>query len=133
MVKTRHKPYQLRKKIEKIIGKMLKGNIIEKLKENYRNFPHPTTGVSPASLIFRNNRLSNLSSHNNEFIGNDLDKLSKEYDTLQKQKMKIDFDLRHRMVDVKLSIGDLVLVKRNSQNKSMSSFDKEPYKIIQID
>jgi hypothetical protein len=66
------------------------------------------------------------------FRGSEVDKKAKSKDKERKQTMKAAGDKRLRVKPVRFKVGDLVLVKQQRTNKSMSHFEPVPYRIKAI-
>jgi transposase InsO family protein len=115
----------------KIDGVPWKSRLVEYLRQ-YRATPHSSTGVAPAALLFRNSDPSSLSSLRMYFRGSEVDKKAKKKDDERKQQMKAAGDKRLRVKPVCFKVGDLVLVKQQRTNKSMSHFEPVPYRIKAI-
>ena len=108
-----------------------KKRLIEFLR-NYRGTPHSSTGVAPSALLFRNPNPCKLLSYKRDFIELKLDRIAKQIDLKKKLIMKKNADKSLHTGSIKLVIGDLVLVKQKRQNKTMSYFNPNILKIVQM-
>ena len=81
----------------KVEGVNWKIRLTEFLK-NYRNSPHVTTGVSPASLLLRNNRLSGLPDVFGNFVPSDLDNLAKVNDVKHQLTQNLEISMRKYVI-----------------------------------
>ena len=97
---------------------------------NYRNTPHPSTGVSPSQLMMNRRIRTRIP----QLIKNPIDsKLQearlKDQETRADRKNKLD--LRKTAKNKEISVGDKVLV---SQRKSTTKppYDPKPFKVIEI-
>ena len=102
-----------------------------KFLRNYRETPHPTTGVAPASLILRNPNTSTLPNLN-RFKPNELDKLARERNDASKAQTKTYADARQGTQERKLVVGDLVLHRWQKTGKSVPKYDPKPYTVTAI-
>lgn len=93
---------------------------------NYRNTQHPSTGKSPAMIMFnrrQKTKLPKLTSKRNDTNVRDRDSLSKS-------KNKLYADKKRRAKHRNLKIGDKVLLRRETRNKFQTLFDPIPGTII---
>ena len=67
-----------------------------------------------------------------DFKPNSIDKQAVLNDQIGKTKMKKSGDEKHRVKEVRLNIGDQVLVKQKRTNKSMSHYDPVPFTIVDV-
>ena len=93
---------------------------------NYRNTPHETTGVSPASLVFKTSSISTRLPHvviNHQQEG--LEDQVSVRDAKNKLRMKAYFDRKHKTQEHHFQVGDEVLVSVNPSvfNKSSPKRD----------
>ena len=125
----------------KPLGKVLQTARIDKVPyekvlieflRNYRSSPHLSTGVAPSALIFRNANISKLPAVNDAFVSSKLDELAKKIDYKRKGVMKKYADKILHTGELKLKIGDLVLVKQVRTSKSVSYFDPNYYQVVAI-
>ena len=113
-------------KTARIEGKSWKQELFKFLR-NYRATPHPTTGVSPASLLFQGRQVrSRLPEINKSY--NDVDVRKKDAD--QKIKMKYHADKMLKVPKKQIEIGDQVLVRQKKMNKFSTPFKEIPYIVI---
>jgi transposase InsO family protein len=115
----------------KIDGVPWKVRLTEYLRQ-YRSTPHSSTGVAPATLLFRNSDPSRLLCYKTYFREQAVDRKAKAHDKARKEKMKLAGDKRLHVKPVSFVVGDMVLVKQNRTNKSMSHFEAHPYRITMI-
>jgi hypothetical protein len=124
----------------KNLAKVIRSAIIEhksweeeliKFLRNYRETPHPTTGVAPASLILRNPNTSTLPKPN-QFKPNQLDKAATERNNANKAKTKTYADSKLNTQTRELMVGDKVLYRWEKSGKTSSRFDPEPYVVKAI-
>lgn len=101
---------------------------------NYRSTPHCTTGVSPASLLFKRPIRNKLPSFANLTppTKDKADQDAMTRDQNQKQKMKQYADERNHAKEMKLQVGDTVLVKQRKETKLSTPYDSQPYSIVEI-
>ena len=96
----------------------------------YRATPHPSTGVSPAQLMYPQRRyktqLPNVSSTKTSNAA------VSEFNRQAMQKAKEYADQKRKTVPSSLSIGDSVLVRQPKKNKLSSYYDPRPYRIVAI-
>ena len=96
----------------------------------YRATPHPSTGVSPAQLMYPQRRyktrLPNVSSAKTSGAA------VREFNRRAMQKAKEYADQKRKTVPSSLSIGDSVLVRQQKKNKLSSYYDPRPYRIVGI-
>lgn len=94
----------------------------------YRSTPHSTTGVSPAELLFGRKLRTKLTDIN-------LDSLEdieiRDRDSERKEKGKSYSDKRRNATTNNLKSGDQVLVKQNRANKLSTTFNPEPFTILE--
>lgn len=127
----------------KCLGKVIRTAIIEKKDWSreldrflmaYRATPHPSTGQSPAALMYPNRRFKTLlpsgqhPSHDN--AKNDAS--VKAHNDRAMQKAKTYADIKSHAKPHSFSIGDRVLVKQQKKNKFSSYFDPNPFMITDI-
>ena len=96
----------------------------------YRATPHPSTGVSPAQLMFPGRRFRTRLPHVAiEPLDNDaVAKFNKEASA----KAKKYADEKRRVVASSFSVGDTVLVRQQKRNKLTPYYCPRPYKIISL-
>ena len=85
----------------KSLGKVLRTAKVDKVDwrvrlteflKNYRNSPHSTTGVAPASLLLRNSRFASFPEICTKFTKSDIDRAAIKNDQEGKQRMKDSSD-----------------------------------------
>ena len=89
---------------------------------NFRNTPHPSTGIAPADLIFKRkirSRIPTIQTNPPDFQL----KAAKEKDSKTRKKRKEDFDAKRRTKEVDINIGDNVLIKTDKKYSSNPPFD----------
>jgi transposase InsO family protein len=95
---------------------------------NYRSTTHPSTGYSPAELLF-NRKIQNKLPQVN-IKTSEKDDHVRYNDKKAKEKMKKYADEKRKARPSQLKIGDTVLVRQVKQNKLSTYFDPIPFKII---
>lgn len=94
----------------------------------YRALPHPSTGKSPAELLFGRkirNRLPNVTPQTVGF-----DQEIRDRDAEKKGLSKLYADDKRKARNSDIEVGDTVLVKREQMGKLDTAFVPEPYKVI---
>ena len=96
---------------------------------NYRNTPHPSTGKSPAQLMFpgrsyRTRMPLIRKTYDDEEI--------RIKDQKAKDKMKEYADRKRNVKESKFAINDAVLVKQNKVNKLTSPFNPTPLIVVAV-
>ena len=102
---------------------------------NYRNTPHETTGVPPATLLFKTSSISARLPHIHQYNSSDSLSLKvKESDELAKNRMKKNFDSKFHTKPHNFQLGDDVLVSINPGvfNKSLPRREIESFTIVSI-
>lgn len=95
---------------------------------NYRATPHPSTGVSPASLIFAYEFRTKLPQLKTQEINKDV----VACDEAAKSKMKEYAELKNNVKPIDIKVGDMVLVKNNpNKSKFTPSYIPVPFKVIE--
>lgn len=94
----------------------------------YRNTPHPTTGVSPAELLFGRKTRTKVPSLSDQITPNDSE--VRDHDLVAKAKTKAYVDSRRRAKPSNINIGDTVLVKQRKENKLTAPYKNELYTVI---
>ena len=97
---------------------------------NYRATPHSSTGIAPATCLFRRNMRVKIATAPSKAT---LEKASDIYthDDKSKQKMKQYADNSATVHPSSLQIGDVVLVKQPKQNKLTAPYDPKQYVIVE--
>ena len=99
---------------------------------NYRATPHPSTGQTPAFLLFGRH----LKTHLPQMIpavSNATDAAVHARDTAQKEKMKTRADARDTVKQKSIELGDVVLVKRDghvAKDVTLTPYNTVPYQVI---
>ena len=97
---------------------------------NYRATPHAMTGVSPAKIMFGRDirtKLPEFSDPEKSAVLND----ALARDLRHKTKMKQHSDERNRSSPSNVVEGDMVLLKQPKTNKMSTTFDPNPYRVVQ--
>lgn len=92
----------------------------------YRSIVHPSTGKSPAELLFNRNMRGKLP----ELIEVNTDQEVCDRDTEQKAKSKLYADTRRGAQQSEVSVGDTVLLRQDKTDKFSTTFNTTPPKII---
>ncbi|XP_070549469.1 uncharacterized protein [Ptychodera flava] len=103
---------------------------IRKYLASYRALTHPTTGRSPAELLFRRKlrgKLTDLSTHQQE------DSEIRDHDAELKAKSKLTADLRHGAKPSTISVGDEVLIQQEKKNKFTTNFNDTLHTVVHKD
>ncbi len=96
---------------------------------NYRSTPHSTTGVSPASLLFKHTFRTRLPELAPTPTNPDL--VAK--DSNMKECMKTNADNNRAMRKYKIKVGDVVLVKQTGiVSNSMTPYQLQPLKVTMV-
>ena len=96
---------------------------------NYRNTPHSSTGVSPASLMINRHIRTKI-----PYL--DLSRPSKmlrtacSNDNLRKSKAKEYMDKRHKAAPSAIQQGDQVLLLQKRANKLSTRYDPRPFTVV---
>ena len=112
-------------KTARVEGKNWKQEIFKFLR-NFRSTPHPTTGVSPASLMFQGRQVRSRLPEITRLY-DDVQIRNKDAD--QKRKMKYHAD-KHLVVPKQIEVGDQVLVKQKKDTKFTTTFKVTPYMVV---
>lgn len=92
----------------------------------YRALPHPTTGVSPAELLFGRKIRTKLPELSDVHVEQEV----RDRDNEQKSKSKIYADLRRGARYSEVLPGDQVLVQQEKKNKLSTRFSPTPYTVV---
>ena len=103
---------------------------IKKRLMNYRNTPHPATGVAPAELMFRRSIKSKI-PRKKRFLNEGYLKEAREKDEKSRLDRKEKFDSKRGTVDMEVRVGDHVLVKQ-TKTTTKPPFDPAPYIVIEV-
>ena len=96
---------------------------------NYRSTPHPTTGASPAELMFGRPVKIKLPEVSKPCPS---DAPVRQKDASQKEKMKEYADKRSHAKPTTFKIGDQVLVRQPKTSKLTPPYSPKPYAIIRM-
>ena len=94
----------------------------------YRNTPHSTTGFTPSKLLLGREVKTKLPLLE-EGVSKDVRQAATKMHNAQ-NKMKSDADKSRRASESNLVVGDAVLIKQIKSHKLMTTFCKEPLKVI---
>ena len=94
----------------------------------YRCTPHTVTGVPPAELMFRRRIRTKLPEFRENFETEDGEVRDKDLES--KTKSCVYTDERHAVKDSNIQPGDEVLVKQPKENKLTSTFENQPYHVV---
>ena len=99
---------------------------------NYRSTPHCTTGVCPAEVLFKRPHHAKFPYINLKAteIPTVTDQMIRTTDSVNKQKQKEYADVRRKVTDIKIDIGDTVLVKQPKKNKFSTVFSPVPLTVL---
>ena len=92
----------------------------------YRALPHPTTGVSPAELLFGRKICTKLPELSDVHVEQGV----RDRDNEQKSKSKIYADSRRGARYSEVLPGDQVLVQQEKKNKLSTRFSPIPYTVV---
>lgn len=92
----------------------------------YRGIPHPTTGMSPAELLFGRKVRTKLPELRDVHVEQEV----RDRDAEQKAKYKAYADARRGAKYSDTDIGDEVLVRQEKRNKLTTTFSPVPYKVV---
>ena len=103
---------------------------LQKLLENYRDTPHPSTGVPPAAMLFRD---SMTSAYPRKSVTEDKIETARRYDEQQKSHHESDVNSSKYKQHANISLGDQVLVRNyNKTQKFQPLFCPEQYVVTDI-
>ena len=96
---------------------------------NYRNTPHSSTGVSPASLLMNRPVRTKIPcldlSRPSKLL-----QITRSNDNLRKSKAKSYMDKRHKATPSDICQGDQVLLLQKRQNKLTTRYDPRPFTFV---
>ena len=108
---------------------------LRKYLRQYRSLPRPSTGRSPAELLFRLKLRGKIPE--TSFILNDVetdtniyDRDVRDRDAEQRTKSKIYTDHRRGAKPSEIAIGDQVLVQQEKTHKLSTNFNPIPYQVV---
>lgn len=97
---------------------------------NYRATPHTSTGVAPASALFRHpirTRIPEIAK------ANETDDNFRDFDRKQKDRMKHNADKRENTQKKPISVSDTVLIRRDGHvNKADTPYHPKPYHVTDV-
>ena len=96
---------------------------------NYRNTPHSSTGVSPASLMI-NRHIRTKIPYLDLSRPSRVLQTARSNDNLRKSKAKEYMDKRHRETPSDIRQGDQVLLLQKRANKLTTRYDPRPFAVI---
>ena len=96
---------------------------------NYRNTPHSSTGVSPASLMINRHIRTKIPYLDLSRPSRAL-QTARSNDNLRKSKAKEYMDKRHRATPSDIRQGDQVLLLQKRANKLTTRYDPTPFTVI---
>ena len=123
------------------IGKVIRTALLEKHKWkqalnqfllNYRTTPHSTTKIPPAQLLFNRvvkGKLPMLPANKYPINRHNEAKIN---DEKSKEQSKHYADVKRRVQESKINVGDKVIYKQNKLSKFSSTFDINPYTVVRI-
>jgi hypothetical protein len=103
----------------------------------YRETPHSTTGVPPEILMLGSSRTTGIP----QFLptGDEMREAqasahhkASTNDERQKKTMRAEYDLNMHTRNSRLQVGSLVVVQRPITNKSVTTWDPNPYRGVSI-
>ncbi|KAK3097548.1 hypothetical protein FSP39_010680 [Pinctada imbricata] len=94
----------------------------------YRTTPHTTTGVSPSQMMFKRKIRTKLPEIYGADIETDTD--VRDRDAEEKGKGKLYADKRRNATESTVKVGDDVLLKQQKRDKFTTTFESEPYKVV---
>ena len=93
---------------------------------SYRSLPHPTTGVSPAGLLFGRKIRTRLPELRDVYVKLEV----RDRDNEQKNKGKIYADNKRKACYSDILPSDKVLVQEERQNKFSTRFNPVPFTVV---
>lgn len=94
----------------------------------YRATPHPSTGVTPQSMLFGREIRSKLPQIMPSTISQEI----RDRERREKEKQKEKADERRNTKEHKINPGDIVLVRQQQNNKTTSPYNIIPHKVEQV-
>ena len=105
-------------------------NALQNLLQNYRDTPHPSTGLPPAAMLFRD---SMTGAFPRKPISDDQIEAARQYDQEVKARREDSTNSSKYKKASNLSIGDQVLVRNyNKTSKYHPIFSPEQYVVIEV-
>ena len=92
----------------------------------YRSLSHPTTGVSPAELLFGRKMRTKFPELSDVHVEQEV----RDRDSEQKSKSKTYADTRRGASYSEVLPGDQVLVQQEKRDKLSTRFDPNPYTVL---
>ena len=98
---------------------------------NYRNTTHPSTGKTPAEVMFGRTIRTRIPIENVTENLSSAVKDAKKKDEETRERRKVEFDKKNKTKVKQIKVGDKVLVK---QNKTVLNppFDPKPYEVDEV-
>ena len=93
----------------------------------YRNTPHCTTNLAPATVMFQRDTSFTIPSLKSRF--ENYNQTAREKQKEAKAKRKEYYDQRNNAVDHNIEIGDTVIVKQPKQNKLSPTYEPKQYHV----
>ena len=103
---------------------------IKKRLMNYRITPHPATGKVPAELVFRLTIEMKI-PRRPRLLGEKEIEEARVNDEKSRLKQKEELDGRKKTVEMKVKVGDTVLVKL-TKTTTKPPFDPNPYRVVEV-
>ena len=125
----------------KPIGKVIRTALLEKHKWkqalnqfllNYRTTPHSMTKIPPAQLLFNRGvkgKLPMLPANKYPINRHNEAKIN---DEKSKEQSKHYANVKRRVQESKINVGDKVICKQNKLSKFSSTFDINPYTVVPV-
>ena len=101
---------------------------IRKYMTAYRSIPHPSTGRSPAELLYGRKLRTKLPQLDSEIV---VDQAVVDSDLESKGKSKLYYDIKHKTGVSEVLPGDKMLMRREVKNKIDTPFHNEPVTVIE--
>ena len=125
--------------VMKPLGKAMRIGVAEKTSEkeslqsflrSYRDIPHPSTGVAPASMLFRDGVRSNLPR---QTLSNDEVLTARKTDKDSKETRKADYNASRHVKPANFQAGEQVLVRNyTKKSKYEPTFLPERYVVVDV-
>ena len=97
----------------------------------YRATPHPSTGLSPAEMLFQRKIRTKLPQWFNRHESVEMAAVRSRHDA-KKLVQKKNFDRRRRAKDKEINVGDQIIVKQE-KSTTRPPFDPKPYTVHGVD
>lgn len=95
----------------------------------YCSTPHTTTGVSPAELLFNRKIRTKLPALCSTYRPET--ESARDRDALRKESGKLYADVKRQARESDTAVGDEVLLKQKHQNKLSTTFESQPYQVVE--